>query len=210
MSFAKKHSVNRSLAKEKLTEKEKSVETSETKASKSERPRVWKNHYRIEVGNWQEAIHGERVTYGKMEAQSLGLFGSYSWVKPFASNARWLYSFGGDLALGNIKGQINVGPNPDGLRGQLWYLAGMNGALLYRTSKVSNMGLGLPLYYRIIDWKINPGSELKMQKKSSFTAGLNTFMEIKMMEDNFLRVGITYFHQWNGTMWSIAWQRELN
>lgn len=184
-----------------------SASASRTKVKKKKkRARVERATLRVGTMLWQEAIHftkaGDEVN---AETQSVGLFVGYGKSVPL-SGLRWSYYYGAEAAIGVIKGRAlsNLAIN-DGLKNQFWYLVGANPGVVYRTTAYTELGLFAPVWFRMINWKTNPSSDLDPQRDSSFSFGVQGQMVQRFSKTSALEISITQQLMWQATVWGVTW-----
>lgn len=180
--------------------------TTKTKVKKKKRTRVSRAELRFGGMLWQEAIEMDKGS-DKVDAemQSAGLFVGYGRSTPFRG-LRWSYYYGAELGVGTIKGRAlsNAAIN-DGLNNQLWYLVGANPGIIYRTTAYTELGLYVPVWFRMINWKINANSSLDPDRDSSFSLGLQGQMVQRFSKSSALAVSITHQQFWGATAWGVTW-----
>lgn len=158
---------------------------------------------------WQEIIE---VTNGPartdMLTQSEGVQISYLRNIPF-SNPRWNQVFTGDVAGGVLKGTGGTTLIPDSFGNQAWFMLSGSAGLRYRTSSISSVSLFVPLSYRMISWRLEPGSTTNPSKDSSFSVGLGGLFDIQFSPRNSFQAGLIHQHLWKATQWSIGLQRSF-
>jgi hypothetical protein len=137
----------------------------------------------------------------------LGLMVDIGRNVPYTAS-KWSFNYGANLGVGTIKGKGNNDNVPDELKNQLWFLVGASGGFMYRTSPNSEIGFMIPFYYRLINWKLASGSDLDVDKDSSFTVGGQFVYLARLDKDSSLHISLTQQHMWQSTMWGISWQTE--
>lgn len=181
-------------------------------SSKAKRRKPVKAYTQVRAGvvMWQEAIDLKKESSSaKMESQLLGPLFAYSYVRPTGSRNRWLQVYTAELGLGTLKGKGNSDSIPDELKNQPWYMVGLSPALIYRTTSVSEVGVVLPLYYRMIGWKLDPSLGLDPDRDTSFSAGLGGVYTNRLTKTSHLHVALVRQHMWNATQWMVSWQMDL-
>jgi hypothetical protein len=121
------------------------------------------------------------------------------------SHIRWQWSHSADLAMGILHTRgAATSVVPDTLRNQPWYAATLNPGFIYRTTSVSEIGMGIPLTYRMIRWSLNDPT-LTMDKKSSFSYGVSAIYINRLTQNSSLEASFTHQINWNSTIWSLGW-----
>lgn len=157
---------------------------------------------------WQEAIDLKNgPSNASMRAQGQGILTSLSRTSPLSR--RWLLQYGGDFAVGSLKGKGNSAAIADELSGQLWYSLGAHLGAIYRTSSVTNLGLLVPAHYRMIQWKLKGGSSLDPDRDTSYSVGLGAIMENRLSARSWVHFAVTHQHMWNATMFAFSWKYTL-
>lgn len=180
-----------------------------SRAKKRTPPRPY-TQLRTGIVMWQEAIDLKKdASSAKMESQLIGPLFAYSYVRPVGKRNRWLQVYSAELGLGTLKGKGNSDSIPDELKNQPWYMVGVSPALIYRTTSVSEVGVVLPLYYRMIGWKLDPSLGLDPDRDTSFSAGLGGVYTNRLTKTSHLHVALVRQHMWNSTQWMISWQMDI-
>ncbi len=156
----------------------------------------------------QEIIEATRdpIT-SRMAIQSEGLSIAVIYTKP-AKDSRWSYIYGGDYNLGFIKGSSVDGAVTDNLKNQHWFAFGARAGAMYRTSHNTSVGFELPIFYRMISWQFSD-EFFKMDKESSFSAGVGLTYEHHFSPKANLYMSMTHQHMWGATVWTVAYQRKF-
>jgi hypothetical protein len=181
-----------------------STTTSAAKASKPTGPRPSYRDLTIGFITWQESIKAMRPPDStQMQTQSLGTRISYAYNR-FYSGA-WRYHHSVDFAFGTLKGKGGISKIQDEIKNQLWAMATLSPGLIYRTSPVSELGLGLPLSYRFIQWKFESGSNFSMDKGSSFSAGIAGLFGLRFNPKSGIEFMVQHQHMWNAVIWTASY-----
>jgi hypothetical protein len=155
---------------------------------------------------WQEKIEATRdSSTRKILMQLHGLTFDFIYNKPFKSNSRWIQSYMAQGAFGFLKGAGAYPEIRDQLKDQLWLMATLGPSLIYRTTPATDIGLMLPLTYRMINWSLEENTTLKMDRENSFSAGLGLVYNNRLSNSTNLRLQITNQYLWQATMWSFAY-----
>lgn len=143
-----------------------------------------------------------------MQAQSHGLLGSANYVMPF-NRSRWRQVYGVDLGVALVKGKGNTSAIQDSLRAQKSFLLGGSAGLSFRSSPYSELGISLPLHFRMIQWELNSQSSLDPDRDSTVSIGLAGHYVAHFTKTSALHASITYHFLWQATLWSIGWQHRF-
>lgn len=151
----------------------------------------------------QEGIGADRGS-GKetlmMQFQGTQISGTYK--KPF-SNVRWVQSHSVDVGFGNTKGKGNPNSSvPDALT-QPYYSLSFSPGIIYRTEPPTEIGLSLPLTYRMIQWRLEDPS-LQMEKASSFAFGLSLTFGNRLTANSTLFAAFTHQINLQSTVWALG------
>lgn len=163
----------------------------------------------LEVGYiyWQETIglksQGNSAT---MRTQSQGLMAQVNWQHFLNKKSRWYPIYGGEIAMGSIKGKGNTAAIADELKGQSWILAGGHAGMIYRSTAVSNFGLTVPINYRLINWKLQSDSSLDPDRDNSFSFGLRGIFEVRISPRSWGQFQLTQQHSWTATQFAMNWK----
>ncbi|HMN69063.1 MAG TPA: hypothetical protein PKC28_11035 [Bdellovibrionales bacterium] len=181
----------------------------QAQAKSKTRPRKpWMQEVQLGYTIWQESIALKNGAFEtKMQAQTQGLLANYGLSKAFSP--RWVGVYGIDAAIGTLKGKGESVGIADELKGQLWYMVGLNLGVMYRTSASSAIGLHIPAHYRMIKWKLDAGSALETERDASFSIGPGLVFENKVSDASFVRVAVTQHYQWEATMFAFSWKYQL-
>lgn len=169
------------------------------------------NHLRLGASliTWQESIEAVRASSStQMRTESTGLTVSATRSKRI-SKTNWQHYQSAEFSIGTLKGKGSATTIADGLSNQPWYAVGVSPGLMYRTTPVSEAGISLPLVFRMIQWQLNPGSGLQMNRDSSYSAGLRGHFLMKFTPKSSLSLSATYQTYWAATQWAIGWEYLL-
>ncbi|MGE0632224.1 MAG: hypothetical protein AB7O96_07435 [Pseudobdellovibrionaceae bacterium] len=152
---------------------------------------------------WQETIGAKK---GSAETDIRALFQgvNFRYAYNSAMSGRWRNPYFMDLGFGFVKGKGTAATIQDELKSQPWTNFSLTPALIYRTTEVSDFGFGLPLAYRMIQWKLNEASGLEMDKKSSLSAGISMIHINRFTNSAFLTLALAHQINWNATVWSLG------
>lgn len=155
---------------------------------------------------WQEKMDViSNRTLGTMLMQFQGFKISYSYNKPF-QNARWLHSYSGDFAFGNIKGSSLTTSITDELKDQSWTSFTASVGAIYRTSSASEILLSLPVSYKKPIWKLSSPLELD---DHPFSLGISGTFTARLNLHSSLSTSLTHQQMWGATIWSIGYQYDF-
>jgi hypothetical protein len=155
---------------------------------------------------WQETIDATSgATTSEMLTYMHGLRLGYSWHHPF-KNVRWVSVYGAELGMGFAKGTA-VSPLADEVKDQTWFSATFNPGIMYRSTSKSELGLMLPITYRLIQWKLQEPFDL--DRSSSFSVGLTGAYINRFSLQNSFMVSVTHQQMWNATIWGIGYQYDF-
>ncbi|MBX3020228.1 MAG: hypothetical protein KF799_01015 [Bdellovibrionales bacterium] len=173
-------------------------------AGRSRRPN--QSGWRAQLLFWQESIElTNGTTDAHMETQSQGALLSYVWNRPFRG-PRWSMLYTVDVGAGMIKGKGDSAAIPDNFANQAWFMAGGSLGFNYRTSVVSSLTFSLPVAYRMISWRLTPGSPTNPGRDSSFNAGLSGIFALQITPRSQLQFAVTDMYMWKATQLSLGWQ----
>lgn len=173
-------------------------------------PKPVRNFWQVRFGYTygQENIHLKSGTAGAdMETQSEGLLGSVNYV--LGSRSRWRQQYGLEVGNGRLKGKGNTIAIPDELRGQVWFLFGVAPGLTYRSSEFSEVGLSVPIHYRMINWQLQAGTTLDPERDASFSVGGRGHYIARFSPRSALELSATYHHLWQAVFWGASWQIDF-
>jgi len=158
---------------------------------------------------WQETIDLKKGSNkGHMRTRSEGvLFSGLYQIR--SGPTRWMQAYTADLGIGQLRGKGATNAIPDELKGQYWALLGGSAGLTYRSSPVSEVGLSLPVYFRVIKWKLQSGSQLDPEKDNSFSVGLRGHFAFHFDGGSALVMAITHHHLWRASIWEAGWQTSF-
>lgn len=166
------------------------------------------NYYQLRPGLvvWQENIKGKTATNdANFMTRFEGLAIGSDFIRTL-ENPRWQRVYSLDVAFGTARGKGDTIAVPDGLRNQLWLMVGGSLGYRYRTSNFGELGISVPLVFRRINWKYHSGSDLNLERDTSFSAGLGGVYTIRLKSTSALNVGWTYQTMWRATVWNIGWE----
>lgn len=168
------------------------------------------NFWQVRVG-WLFGQENIRLKSGAntadMETQSEGLLASANYV--LGSRTRWRQQYGIELGNGRLKGKGNTNEIPDELRGQVWFMFGIAPGINYRSSSVSEVGLSVPIHYRMIQWQLQGGSPLDPERDASFSVAARGHYIQRFSKKSALELSLTYHHLWQATFWGASWQIDF-
>ena len=153
---------------------------------------------------FQEDIRTERSGVSEnIESQSQGLGISLRYINP-SSSPRWIQSHSLEINAGFLRLQGITATLNDELKNQPWYSITLSPGYSYRTTPVSEIGLSLPLAYRIIGWKTEDPT-YKLSRGNSFSYGIAGTFTNHFSLKNSLLVALTHQVAWDSTVWSAGW-----
>jgi hypothetical protein len=167
-----------------------------------------KNYTQLHVGYqlWQETIDASSGgTASEMLTYMHGFRLGYSWHRPF-SNVRWVSVYGAELGMGLAKGTATA-PLTDEVEDQTWFSVTFNPGLIYRGTSKSEIGLMLPISYRMIQWELQAPFDL--DRGSSFSVGLTGAYVNRFTQKSSLMVTLTHQQMWNATIWGLGYQYDF-
>jgi|GEM_PF-2588729 len=153
---------------------------------------------------WQEYIAAHRGTdTEQMLVQTQGFGLGLTYRKP-SSSIRWWQSHEFDLDFGNVHTTGTSATIPDTLRQQQWYSATFSPGFIYRTTAVSDIGMGVPLTYRVINWVTNDPT-LTLDRHTSFSYGLSAIYINRLSHTSTLQLSFADQMSWKAFVWSLGW-----
>jgi hypothetical protein len=167
---------------------------------------VHRTYYSSSVGllTWQEVIRAHRASDSTgIQTQLLGVQGDFSYN--FEHTSRWIQHDSLKFAAGLLKGKGASDEIDDELKNQKWVMLTASPGLIYRTTPVSDVGVGLPLSYRYIAWKLNPALNLNVEKSSSFSIGVSGTYVNRLSRHSSLYVVVEHQHMWDAVLWFAGW-----
>lgn len=178
------------------------------KKAKSVRPATY-SRMGLSMGLWQESIEAKKAgVRTKIEMQSHGLRLHYNYNIPY-TRSNWRQVYGGELGYGYIKGKGALTTIADELEKQPWISLTFSYGWLYRTTPVSDVGVAVPLTYRMISWDLESGSGLKMDRENSFSAGFSLLYMNRFSEKSAINISLTHHYMWDTTIWAMGWEYKL-
>ena len=155
---------------------------------------------------WQETIDASSAgVNSEMLTYFHGFKAGYSWHRPLR-NVRWVTVYGADFGFGFAKGAA-MAPLTDEVEDQGWYSATVYPGLMYRGTSKSEIGIQIPLTYRIIQWKLDEPFDL--DRKGSFSAGVSLMYVARFSLKSSMQVALTHQQMWDATIWSIGYQFDF-
>lgn len=185
--------------------------TSKTAATARRARKVKTRYDSVHVGAvlWQENITAQRASEKSgMPFQFHGIKVGYNYQK-FRLRSRFRQYHSADVGFGFTKGKGQTVTIGDELKNQMWATATFAPGFMYRTSPYSDIGLQVPLVYRLIDWQLATNSGLTLREKSAFSAGLGLLYINRFSRKNSIQFLVTYQHLWQTTQWMMAWEHYL-
>ncbi len=153
---------------------------------------------------WQESIPATRgADSSELRTQFSGMALGVTFRKP-TSNIRWMQSHSFDVAGGALVAKSAGTTFTDHLKNQMWYSVTARPGLGYRTTSNSELGFGVPLTFRKIDWQLKDPA-LKLERASSFSYGLSGTYVTQLSRSSSLLVEVTQHIPWSAFVWSIGW-----
>lgn len=157
---------------------------------------------------WQETIDISNTTSsGQLAAFFEGLDFQATYLKPRQS-LRSLYTYTGLLALGGAKGTASGGLS-DEFAQQKWLKVGFAPGILYRTGMRTELGIRIPLEYRLTFWEVTAGSNVKIDRSNSFSYGISGVFAARYSLRAAIAATLTYHHVWQTSVWSVSWQYDF-
>jgi hypothetical protein len=157
---------------------------------------------------WQEGIEARRGTNTEnLLVQSLGFGFDMTYRRP-SSSIRWWQSHTLSLGVGSIHTTGTTTAIPDTLRQQQFYTATLSPGFIYRTTSVSDIGLSVPLTYRVINWVTNDDT-LTLARRNSFSYGLSALYINRLTRTSDLQVSFTDQMSWKAFVWSVGWNHAF-
>lgn len=180
----------------------------QTKTKKVKATTTKKSFRQLHIGYqlWQEHIDASSGgTTSDMLTYLHGLRIGYSWHRPF-KNVRWVSVYGADLGMGLAKGAATA-PLTDEVEDQTWFSVTFNPGIMYRSTSKSELGLMLPISYRMIQWKVQAPFEL--DRSSSFSVGVTgAYVNRFSLKSSFMAT-VTHHQMWNATIWGLGYQFDF-
>ncbi len=168
------------------------------------------NYHRagVSVIYWQERIEAKKgAERTDIETQLDGIQAHYNYNLPFTRSA-WRQTYEAAVAMGRLKGKGTTTTIADELKDQPWLSMTFTPALMGRSTRASEFGIGVPVVYRIIQWSLKGGG-LEMSKDQSFSAGVSGIYINNFSPRNALKIALTYQHMWQTAAWTIGWELRL-
>jgi hypothetical protein len=154
---------------------------------------------------WNERVEGERAgTKADIEMQFTGLAFHHSYNK-YIRTSSWRRVFGLEIAGGIVKGKGSSGIIGDGLKDQPWASVTIAPALVKRFSEASELGLGVPISYRFISWKLKD-SQFSMDKGASYSLGGELYLLNNFSPHSAIRVTLAQQYQWETTLFTVGYE----
>lgn len=184
------------------------------KTAAAAKPAKKTNYSEFTLGllTWQEDIKATRASESTlMLTQSWGLNLGMNWNNFMQSQSwrNWRWWNTADVTIGQVKGQGNTTGIPDELKRQTFVMLQGSPGLMWRTTPVSELGFSLPIAFRYIKWDLIKAADLKMDKATSFSAGLGLTYVNRFSVRNSIHVTIAHQHMWNTTMWGAGFNRAF-
>jgi hypothetical protein len=182
------------------------ITKSRVKAPPPRKISIGKSYFELgfEAMIWQEAIQAQRGNdVEQLETQFQGLGVNLTYRKP-TRHIRWQWSHSMELAGGALHTTGTSAKIPDTLRRQQWYALSLSPGVIYRTTSVSEVGLGVPLTFRVINW-VTDDSTLSLERGRSFSYGLSGLYINRLSKSSALQVIFTHQISWNTFVWSLGW-----
>lgn len=155
---------------------------------------------------WQEAIDVKSAaTESEMLTSLHGFRMGYSLHRPF-NKVRWVAVYGFDLGFGVAKGAASS-PLTDEVEDQNWFSGTFNPGLMYRSTSKSEIGLFVPITYRMIQWKV--AEPFDPEKDSSFSAGITAAYVTRFNLRSSLMFTLTHQQLWTATIWGVGYQIDF-
>jgi hypothetical protein len=172
--------------------------------------RAWleRPHFKLALAleTWQETMDLKSGGHeADMRTQSDGISIIGKWVR---SKGRLQRFYGGEFAFGRVKGKGSTSSVPDELNDQSWFLFGGVGGYTYRTSLVSGLGVSLSALYRRINWKLESGTDLRIESRP-FSLGIGGQYIIMLSRTSSVVIAATHQYLWDSTVWSIGYQSNF-
>lgn len=155
---------------------------------------------------WQEHIDASSAgTESEMLAHFHGAKIGYSLHHPH-KNVRWVTVYGADLGIGLTKGTA-TSPLTDEVEDQTWFSITAYPGLMYRSTSKSELGILIPVSWRMIQWKLQDPYDL--DRDSSFSAGISLVYVNRFSLKSSMTVTLTHQQMWNATIWGVGYQIDL-
>lgn len=155
---------------------------------------------------WQESI--DATTSGISSTMLTHFYGmriGYSSHRP-RKNVRWVDVYGVDLGLGVAKGTA-AAPLSDEVSGQPWISLTAYPGRMYRSTSKSELGLLLPVSYRLTQWELQPPFEL--DRKSAFAVGVTALYVNRFSLRTSFSVALTHQFLLDATVLGIGYQVDF-
>ncbi len=186
------------------------VKTKKSRKTKT-RGLLTKNYYDVSAQyiTWQELVDasGTGIT-GNGRFQFSGYQFGLNKNKPFSS-IRWVQQYSTQLTVGTAKGAGESNTFTDEFKNQLWFSLSGSAGLIYRTTAASEIGLFVPLTYRMIQWELADNAAIELDKESSFSAGVGFQFVQRFTPRSSLVISVAHQVVWEATQWSLGYQFSL-
>lgn len=171
-------------------------------------PRVYW-HRGAGVTVWQEAVKATRPPESTdIRMQFQGIQARLSYHRPF-TRSNWRLAYLGDATFGLVKGKGTAPTIDDGLKGHMWLQVNVTPSLIFRTSRISEVAFGIPLTARYIDWRLEKGSNLTMDKGFSFSTGMTAIYANRLSSTMTLTFSLTHQYLWKANIWAFGLEQRF-
>lgn len=191
------------------------AQDSEVKTKKSRKTKtrslLTKNYYDVSAQYimWQELIDASGTGIsGNGRFQFSGYQFGLNKNKPFSS-IRWVQQYSTHLTVGTTKGTGESNTFTDEFKNQLWFSLSGSAGLIYRTTAASEIGLFVPLSFRMIQWELANNAAIELDKETSFSAGLGFQFVQRFTPRSSMVISVAHQIVWEATQWSIGYQLSL-
>lgn len=172
-------------------------------AQKKKSPSLTALFMSTKLALWSENIQaeesGRRMDY-LAQFHGLGIGGSFQHL--FAQR-RWIQSYTLEYFFGSAQVAGQSGNINDDLRNQTWSGGMFTPAIIYRTSKSSEVGLGIPLLSRQAQWTLNR-STLSLGQASLFTYGFELNTGLKLSSGWVLQASLSQLDTLPTALWKLG------
>ena len=152
---------------------------------------LWNENFPVEESN----IKGEYR--GQLSGLAVGLE-----YRSVSENPRWVQSHVWDVLYGQAHVTGTSGGQNDNLKVP-WYGSSLSFGVSYRTSKVAEIRLGLPLLYRTVQWKgLRDG--VSISNKSLFTYGFEISSGLRLSPSTSITAGFSTFKDFPSMLWELG------
>jgi hypothetical protein len=158
---------------------------------------------------WQESIEATRgADSSELRSQFSGVVLGITYRKPM-SNIRWVQTHSLDIGGGALVAKSAGTSFTDHLKNQMWYMVTVRPGLGYRTTSNSELGFGVPITIRRIDWQLKDPA-LKLDRETSFSYGVGGTYVTQVSRSSSLQVELIQHIPWNAFVWSLGWNYRFH